>query len=65
MYKKRGFNIVTMLMDREFEYLKDNIDMAINTTAADEHVTVIERSNDVFNGGQVHLGPSSPTILIP
>ena len=46
-----------MLMDREFEYLKDNIEISINTTAADENLTGIERRNNVFNGGSDTWGP--------
>jgi hypothetical protein len=44
IYTSRGFNVSTALMDGEFECLrKDITGVQLNTTAADEHVTYIER----------------------
>jgi hypothetical protein len=44
IYSKRGFKIKTALMDREFECLRYDIrGVMLNTTAASEHVTEIER----------------------
>jgi hypothetical protein len=42
--KQRGFTIETALMDREFECLRDDLpELNLNTTAASEHVTDVER----------------------
>ena len=46
LYNNRGFKIKTMLMDPEFETLKNNLmkrGIKLNTTAAKEHVPEIER----------------------
>jgi hypothetical protein len=44
IYNHRGFNVVTALMDREFEPLRDEgPEVTLNTAAADEHVPGIER----------------------
>jgi hypothetical protein len=45
---KRGFNIQTALMDREFECLRDDIrGVILNTTATSEIVPEIERQIQV------------------
>jgi hypothetical protein len=44
VYARAGFNVRTILMDNEFEKVKDNVHQAVlNTTAASEHVGDIER----------------------
>ncbi len=44
VYTKGGFAVQTMMMDMEFEKLVDLLpNVAINTTAAQEHVEEIER----------------------
>jgi hypothetical protein len=44
IYNHRCFNVVTALMDREFEPLRDEVpEVRLNITAADEHIPDIER----------------------
>jgi len=44
VYARAGFRVQTILMDNEFEKVKNHLDIAIlNTTAAAEHVGEIER----------------------
>ena len=44
LYRRAGFNIRVILMDREFESLKKDMPLVpINTTAAKEHVSEVER----------------------
>ena len=44
LYLRGGFVVKTLLMDMEFECLKDEFDVVtVNTTAAREHVGEIER----------------------
>jgi len=44
VYARAGFRVQTILMDNEFEKVKDHVNSAIlNTTAASEHVGEIER----------------------
>ena len=46
IYKKRGFQVETILMDCEFECLRADLlglNITLNTTANDEHSPVIER----------------------
>ena len=42
-YACAGFNVHTILMDNEFEKIKDHVHATLNTTAASEHVGEIER----------------------
>jgi hypothetical protein len=42
-YARAGFNVHTILMDNEFEKIKDHVHATLNTTAASEHVGEIER----------------------
>jgi hypothetical protein len=43
-YARAGFTIQTILIDNEFEKVKDNIPMVnLNTPAAGEHIGVIKR----------------------
>ena len=44
LYARGGFQVGMVLMDNEFEKLKNLVPiLAINTTAAKEHVPVVER----------------------
>jgi hypothetical protein len=44
IYHKRGFKVVTTIMDNEFAPLRDDLpEVNLNSTAADVHVTEIER----------------------
>ena len=44
LYARRGFQVGTVLMDNEFEKLRNLVPiLAINTTAAKEHVPEVER----------------------
>jgi hypothetical protein len=46
LYKTRGFNPNTALMDREFECMRDKLlthEISLNTTAASEHVPDVEQ----------------------
>jgi acetolactate synthase regulatory subunit len=46
VYRKRGFNITTMLMDGQFEVIRADVaelGITINASANDEHVTDVER----------------------
>jgi hypothetical protein len=44
LYKTRGFNVTTALMEREFECLRPDLpELNLNTTASSEHVPDIER----------------------
>jgi hypothetical protein len=42
-YARAGFNVHTILMDNEFEKIKDNVHATLNTPAASKHVGEIER----------------------
>ena len=42
-YARAGFNVLTILMDDEFEKVRDYVHATLNTTAASEHVGEIER----------------------
>jgi hypothetical protein len=42
-YARAGFNVHTILMDNEFEKIKDRVHATLNTPAASEHVGEIER----------------------
>jgi acetolactate synthase regulatory subunit len=45
VYRKRGFNIVTVLMDRQFEAIRADVaelGISINTAANDVHVPDVE-----------------------
>ena len=45
MYRRAGFNVSTILMDGEFEKLKEILlTIECNTTAAKEHVSKVECS---------------------
>ena len=45
VYKRAGFNVRSILMDGEFEKIKDLVSQVVcNTTAAKEHVSEAERS---------------------
>jgi len=45
VYKRAGFNVCTILMDGEFEKIKDLMPQVVcNMTAAKEHVSEAERS---------------------
>jgi hypothetical protein len=49
IYHKPGFKVVTTLMDNEFAPLKDDLpEINLNSTAADEHVSKIERQIHVI-----------------
>ena len=44
MYRRGGFRVGTVLMDNKFESLRNQIPiLAVNTTAAKEHVPDVER----------------------
>jgi hypothetical protein len=44
IYACTGFTVQTLLMDNEFEKVRDHVPMLnFNTTAADEHVGKVER----------------------
>ena len=42
-YARAGFNVHTILMDNEFEKIRDHVNATLNTPAASEHVGEIER----------------------
>jgi len=42
-YTRAGFNVHTILMDNEFEKVRDYVHATLNTTSASEHVGEIER----------------------
>jgi hypothetical protein len=42
-YARAGFNVHTILMDNEFEKIKDHVHATLNTPAESEHVGEIER----------------------
>ncbi len=44
-YARTGFNVRTILMDNEFEEIRDHINATLNTPAASEHLV---KSNAVF-----------------
>jgi hypothetical protein len=47
VYRRAGFNVRTILMDGEFEKLKDILPMVeCNTTAAKEHVSKAEHQSE-------------------
>ena len=51
LYKKRGFNVTTALMDGEFVPIMTslpNMGVSLNTACASEHVPEIERQNRVI-----------------
>ena len=68
MYANRGFKVNTALMDGEFEPLRDNmteLDVGLNTTAANEHVPEIERHTKTIKE-RTHAGRSTlPFKFIP
>ena len=44
LYEQGGFQVKVVLMDKEFDKIRDAVDhLEINTTAAREHVAEIER----------------------
>ena len=42
-YARAGFNVHTILMDNEFNKIRDYVDATLNTPAASEHIGEIER----------------------
>ena len=42
-YARAGFNVHTILMDNEFEKIRDHVNATLNTPAASEHIGEIER----------------------
>ena len=42
-YARAGFNVHTILMDNEFEKIRDYVNATLNTPAASEHIGEIER----------------------
>jgi hypothetical protein len=66
IYNKRGFNIQTALMDREFECLRDDIrGVILNTTATSEHVPEIERKIRVVKERARAIWSTLPFNAIP
>jgi hypothetical protein len=66
IYTQRGFNIQTALMDREFEYLRDNLrGITLNTTAASEHVPEIERQIQVIKERARAIWSTLPFTKVP
>jgi hypothetical protein len=66
IYNKRGFNIQTALMDREFECLREDIrGVILNTTATSKHVPEIERKMRVVKERARAIWSTLPFNAIP
>jgi hypothetical protein len=66
IYTQRGFTIQTVLMDREFECLCDNLrGITLNTTVASEHVPEIERQIRVIKEKARAIWSTLPFTKVP
>jgi hypothetical protein len=66
IYHKRGFKVITTLMDNEFAPLKDDLpEINLNSTAADEHVSEIERQTRVIKERSRAIRSTLPFKRLP
>jgi hypothetical protein len=65
-YGARGVKVITALVDREFEPLRDDLpEITFNTVAADERVTYVERQIRVIKERAREIRSTLPFKRLP